>query len=66
MVRATKSFLMSADFKPTSKQAEVHKVLEERLRTHLSQLDSLLSKHLGAFNELLRKRNVSNIIARVP
>ena len=58
--------LASADFRPTSQQAEVQKVLEERLRSYASQLDDLLSRELGAFNELLRKRNLANIIARVP
>jgi hypothetical protein len=44
----------------------VQKVLEERLKTYQSQLDGLLSRDLSAFNELLRKRNISNVFARVP
>jgi len=58
--------LMSADFKPTDQQVEVQKTLEDRLRTHVSELDSLLSRDLAAFNQLLRKGNKTNIIARVP
>jgi photosystem II stability/assembly factor-like uncharacterized protein len=57
--------LMSGDFKPTSQQVEVQKVLEDRLRSHLGELDTLLSRDVGAFNELLRKRNLGQIIIRV-
>jgi photosystem II stability/assembly factor-like uncharacterized protein len=58
--------LMSADFRPTDQQLEVQKELEQRLRTDATQLDSLLSRELGAFNELLRKKNIPNIVGRVP
>jgi photosystem II stability/assembly factor-like uncharacterized protein len=56
--------LTSADFKPTDQQVEVQKILADQLRGHLSQLDGLLSKELGAFNDLLRKKNVANIVVR--
>ena len=58
--------LASADFGPTDQQVEVQTLLQERLRTYVTQLEGLLSNDLGAFNELLRTRNVSNIIAQVP
>jgi len=58
--------LASGDFKPTGQQTEVQKVLEERLRNTLSQRDGLLSKELGGFNDMLRKKNVPNIIAKTP
>ena len=58
--------LASADFRPTNQQVEVQTLLQERLRTHVNQLNGLLSNDLSAFNELLRTRNVSNIIAQVP
>ena len=45
---------------------EVQKLIEEQLETAQSQLDELLDRDLAAFNELLRTRNVSNIIAQVP
>ena len=56
----------SADFPPTDQQLEVLQLLEEQLATAQSQLDELLDRDLAAFNELLRTRNVSNIIAQVP
>ena len=56
------SGLMSADFKPTDQQMEVHRLHEERLRSYQSRLDRLLSSDLAAFNNLLRRRNVPNII----
>ena len=56
----------SADFPPTDQQLEVQQLLEEQLATAQSQLDELLDRDLAEFNELLRTRNVSNIIAQVP
>ena len=58
--------LASADFRPTNQQVEVQTLLQERLRTYVNQLEGLLNNDLSAFNELLRTRNVSNIIAQVP
>jgi len=57
--------LASADFKPTDQQLEVRKILGDQLRAHLAALDGLLSRELGAFNDLLRKRNVPNVVVRV-
>jgi hypothetical protein len=48
------SELASADFKPTSQQLEVQKLLEERVTSYRDQLDKLLSRDLDAFNGLLR------------
>ena len=56
--------LSSGDFKPTNQQAEVQKLLEERLRTHTGRLDELIGKDLAAFNEMLRQRKIPNIVAR--
>ena len=55
-----------ADFPPTEQQLEVQKLMEEQLETAQSQLGDLLDRDLAAFSELLRTRNVSNIIAPVP
>ena len=58
--------LASGDFKPTAQQVEVQKVLEDRLRDTLGQIESLMSKDLAGFNDTLRKKNVPNIIAKTP
>ncbi len=55
--------LSSADFKPTSQQAEVQKLLAEHVREYAGQLDALLATDLASFNDMLRKRNVPNVIA---
>ena len=65
-IRNVANGLASADFRPTDQQVEVQTLLQERLRTHVNQLEGLLNNDLSAFNELLRTRNVSNIIAQVP
>jgi len=56
--------LASGDFKPTDQQVEVRKILGDQLRAHLGALDGLFSGELAAFNELLRKRNVPNVVVR--
>jgi photosystem II stability/assembly factor-like uncharacterized protein len=56
------SGLSSGDFKPTNQQAEVQKLLAERVRSHVGRLDELVGKDLAAFNEMLRKRNIPNIV----
>jgi photosystem II stability/assembly factor-like uncharacterized protein len=58
--------MASNDFKPTDQQLEVQKLLQQRLRNHVDQLDSLLSRDLGGFNDLLKKRNIANIVVRTP
>jgi hypothetical protein len=56
--------LASGDFRPTSQQLEVQRMLEEQLRSALGLLAGVLSKELGAFNEMLRNKNVPNIIVK--
>jgi photosystem II stability/assembly factor-like uncharacterized protein len=60
------SGLASGDFKPTGQQLEVQKVLEEQLRNTLSQLDGIVGKDLAGFNDMLRKKNIPNVIAKEP
>jgi photosystem II stability/assembly factor-like uncharacterized protein len=58
------SGLSSGDFKPTSQQVEVQRLLEERLRGHAGQLDEIVRKDLAAFNEMLRQRDIPNIVVK--
>jgi hypothetical protein len=58
--------LAGNDFKPTSQQIEVQKVLEDRLRNVLSEIDGVMNKDLAGFNDMLRKKNVPNIVAKTP
>jgi photosystem II stability/assembly factor-like uncharacterized protein len=54
----------SSDFKPTNQHGEVQRLLNTELRTHLAALDGIIAKELAAFNELLKQRNVPNVIVR--
>jgi hypothetical protein len=56
--------LSNADFRPTNQHAEVQKLLAERVRNALTRFDTLVEKDLGAFNDLLRRRNIPHIVAR--
>jgi hypothetical protein len=60
------SGLASGDFRPTTQQVEVQREFEERLRVISGQFESLMGKELAGFNEILRKRNVPNIIGMTP
>ena len=56
--------MSGSDHRPTDQHAEVQQILHTELRTHLTALDGLLAKELGAFNELLRQRNIPNVFVR--
>jgi hypothetical protein len=54
--------LSNADFPPTSQQAEVQKLLAERMHDASASWDGLVKKDLAAFNEMLRSKNVPNVV----
>ena len=58
--------LAGGDFRPTDQQVEAQQILAGQLRGHVAQLDGLLAKDLRAFNEMLRTRNIPNIVVRAP
>jgi hypothetical protein len=55
----------SSDFAPTTQQVQVHELFKERIRTHRGELDRFLSQDVGAFNQMLRQRNIAGVIAPV-
>jgi len=56
--------MSASDHRPTDQHAEVQQILHSELRTHLTALDGLLTKELAGFNELLRQRNIPNVVVR--
>jgi hypothetical protein len=52
----------SVDFAPNKQQHEVHAVLKERLAKEKSRFEELIKTDLAAFNEFLKKKNISGII----
>jgi hypothetical protein len=54
----------ASDHRPTNQQGEVQQILNAELRTHLATLEALLAKELVAFNELLKQRNVPNVVVK--
>ncbi len=54
----------NADFRPTNQQAEVQKLLAERVRDTVTRFDALVEKDLGAFNDLLKSRNILGVVAK--
>jgi photosystem II stability/assembly factor-like uncharacterized protein len=55
--------ISGSDFAPTSQHREVQQQLSAEVQEVKRQLDGLMQRELPAFNELLRRRNVANIIA---
>jgi hypothetical protein len=56
--------ISSSDYRPTNQHGEVQALLNGQLREHLTALDGLISRDVSAFNELLRARNVPNVVVR--
>jgi photosystem II stability/assembly factor-like uncharacterized protein len=54
--------LSSGDFKPTNQQLAVQKELAERLKTWQGQLGDVLNRDLGAFNDMLRRKNLPTVV----
>jgi hypothetical protein len=54
----------NADFRPTNQQAEVQTLLAGRVRDTVTRFDAMVEKDLGAFNDLLRRRNIQGIVAK--
>jgi hypothetical protein len=57
--------LQSADFKPTNQQAAVLQELQTRAKTSQGQLGDVISRDLAAFNDMLRRANLPNIVPQV-
>jgi photosystem II stability/assembly factor-like uncharacterized protein len=56
--------ISAADFAPTDQQVEVQQILAERVRAASAAFEAALENDLGAFNGMLRSRNIPNIIAK--
>jgi hypothetical protein len=57
--------LQSADFKPTNQQLAVLKELQDRFKTHQGRMNEVMSRDLGAFNDMLRRANLPNVVSQV-
>src|SRR5205823_3074570 len=56
--------LQSGDFKPTNQQAAVQKDLEDKLKASQGQMNDVLSRDLAAFNDMLKRANLPNIVSQ--
>lgn len=54
----------ASDFKPTDQATEVRTILNAQLNDHLNALDLLITRDLQAFNDLLKLRNIPNVVVR--
>jgi photosystem II stability/assembly factor-like uncharacterized protein len=58
--------LTSGDFKPTNQQVAVHKDLQDRFKRSQGQLGDVMARDLAAFNDMLRRANLPNIVTQTP
>jgi hypothetical protein len=56
----------SSDDPPTTQQTAVSEELKESAGTYRQQLRNLLGKEVADFNNLLRQRDIPNIVTNVP
>src|SRR5262245_22381324 len=56
--------LQLADFAPTDQQLEVHKRLAVQAAAAATDLNTVVSKDVATFNDMLRRRNVGTIVVR--
>jgi photosystem II stability/assembly factor-like uncharacterized protein len=58
--------LASGDFKPTNQQVAVQKDLQDRFKRAQGQLGDVFSRELAAFNDMLRRASLPNIVTQTP
>ena len=58
--------LQGGDFKPTNQQLAVAKDLADKLKASQGQLTDVLNRDLAAFNDMLRRANLPNVVSQVP
>src|SRR5262249_31008296 len=56
--------LQLSDFAPTDQQLEVLKLLADQVNTSTADLNTVVSKDVTTFNEMLRRRNIGTVIVR--
>jgi len=54
--------MSNADFRPTNQHLEVRRLLAERVRARVADFDAIVAGDLAAFNQMLRSRNIPNIV----
>ena len=60
------SNIAESDYPPTDQENDVYALLKERVQKNKQNLEEVLSRDLAAFNNLLKKKNIQNIIVRFP
>ena len=56
----------SADFPPTTQQTEVQQELKKEGDESLQEMQEVVAKDVGAFNSMLRDKNIGAIIVKTP
>jgi hypothetical protein len=56
--------LSSSDFPPTNQHREVHAMFKQQLATIKQRFDAVMNQDVGAFNKLLKDKNVGTVIKR--
>jgi hypothetical protein len=58
--------ISSSDFRPTDQHLETAKLLQERLKGHISALGTAIERDVTTFNDMLRRQSAGQVTTRVP
>jgi photosystem II stability/assembly factor-like uncharacterized protein len=58
--------MAGGDFKPTNQHLAVQKELEDRLKTSQGQMGDVMNRDVAAFNDMLKRANLPNVVTQVP
>ena len=56
----------SSDFPPTTQQADVQQELKKQGDESIDEMQQVVAKDVGAFNAMLRDKNILNILVKTP
>jgi photosystem II stability/assembly factor-like uncharacterized protein len=58
--------ISGSDFRPTDQHMETSKLLQDRLKGHLSEIGAAMEKDVAVFNDMLRRQQAGQVVTKTP
>jgi photosystem II stability/assembly factor-like uncharacterized protein len=58
--------ISGSDFRPTDQHMETSKLLQDRLKGHLSDIGAAMEKDVAVFNDMLRRQQAGQVVTKTP
>ena len=58
--------ISGSDYRPTDQHMETVKLLQERLKGHVTELAGAMEKDVARFNDMLRRQSAGQVVTKVP